>query len=466
MSEREAIDTESKSTGIAPESAGPGCEREARPTPGDGEGDGRADDRVSVRDLLALHDFRLLWLGQIISNFGDAVTGLATLFLVNELTGGDTTAIAAVAIAQAIPRMTIGLVAGVYVDRLDRKAIMIASDLIRALLVLGLVFVDSTDDLWLLFGLLFLVSTAGSFFMPARTAYIPLVVPSKGLLAANSLSQSSFVIAGVLGAAFAGWSVGTFGSYWQAFVADSLTFLASAALLSRVVTVSVGSADGDSSARAVLNEMLNGFRVLASSRILMGVLASMAVAMLGLGMVNVLIVPLVVNDLQVRETWFAVLQLAQSVSMVLSGALVAVLAARFKSTRIASVCLFCVGVAVALVAGVSSVAGLIVVLFAVGWFMTPLQASLMTLLQNNVVDAMRGRAGAALSMAAQTASVVSMAGAGVLSDAIGPRNVFLLGGAITAAAGVLSAVIFHGQDEMPQSAGPGGEIPRQRPAAE
>ncbi|MFN2251646.1 MAG: MFS transporter [Anaerolineae bacterium] len=176
--------------------------------------------------------------------------------------------------------------------------------------------------------------------------------------------------------------------------------------------------------------------------------------------------PLVVNDLQVRETWFAVLQLAQSVSMVLSGALVAVLAARFKSTRIASVCLFCVGVAVALVAGVSSVAGLIVVLFAVGWFMTPLQASLMTLLQNNVVDAMRGRAGAALSMAAQTASVVSMAGAGVLSDAIGPRNVFLLGGAITAAAGVLSAVIFHGQDEMPQSAGPGGEIPRQRPAAE
>jgi predicted MFS family arabinose efflux permease len=285
--------------------------------------------------------------------------------------------------------------------------------------------------------------------MPARTAYIPLIVPERALLAANSLSQTGLIIAGVAGAAFAGWVIASFGTYWPAFVADALTFWISALLISRVVTPSGGAGEGRSTAGAVVGEMKEGFRVLISSRVLIGVLASMAVTMLGLGMVRILLVPLVVNDLGVSEAWFAAIQFAQSASMVMSGALLAVLAARFRATRIVIVALVCTGVAVALVSQVSNLAGLIVILFGIGWFMTPLQSSLMTLLQSNVADALRGRAGSALNMSSQTANVVSMAGAGMLADAVGARNVFLLGGAITVLAGAIAAVIFRGQPDRP-----------------
>jgi sugar phosphate permease len=192
--------------------------------------------------------------------------------------------------------------------------------------------------------------------------------------------------------------------------------------------------------------MIEGFAAIASSRVLVGVLTGMAVTMLGLGMVNVLLVPMVINDLGLPETWFGAIELAQVSSMVLSGALLAVLAARFKPTNIVSVALIGAGVCVGALAGVGSVWGLMAVLFSVGWFVTPLQASVVSLLQSNVVDEMRGRAGAALSTASQTASVVSMAMAGILADAIGVRGVFLLGGAISIAAGLVSAAIFRGQD--------------------
>jgi hypothetical protein len=123
----------------------------------------------------------------------------------------------------------------------------------------------------------------------------------------------------------------------------------------------------------------------------------MGVTMLGLGAVNVLLVPFVVNQLQVTETWFAALEGSQTLSMVLSGALVAGLASKFKATNIVSVGLGLLGIAIGALSLVTGVWGLMAILFLVGWVMTPLQASLVTLIQTEVVDDLRGRASAALS---------------------------------------------------------------------
>ena len=92
---------------------------------------------AGLKDLLKNHNFRLSgW--EIVSDFGDSLTMLALLILVNQVTGS-AAAIATMMIVLAVPQVTVGLVAGVYVDRLDRKLIMIISDLLRGSLVLGFV---------------------------------------------------------------------------------------------------------------------------------------------------------------------------------------------------------------------------------------------------------------------------------------------------------------------------------------
>src|SRR5438477_11964422 len=85
--------------------------------------------------VLRYADFRRLWGGQVISNIGDSFTMMAQLFLVNRLTGS-TLALAGMAIAIALPQLIFGMLAGVFVDRLDRRKLMIGADVARALLVL------------------------------------------------------------------------------------------------------------------------------------------------------------------------------------------------------------------------------------------------------------------------------------------------------------------------------------------
>lgn len=97
---------------------------------------------LSARDVLRIPDFRRLWAAQGISDVGDGLTMLTLMLLVNHLTQS-TMALAALAIVLAIPPPTIGFVAGTYADRWDRRRIMLVSDSLRAVAVLGFVLVDS-----------------------------------------------------------------------------------------------------------------------------------------------------------------------------------------------------------------------------------------------------------------------------------------------------------------------------------
>lgn len=420
--------------------------------------------KIGMKDVLKIRDFRLLWLGQIISNFGDSLTGLAVLLLINELTGGSAKAIALGAIVQAVPQLIFGLLAGVYVDRMDRKRIMIAADILRGVTVLALTLVVSADQLWLLYTIGFIQATISAFFAPSRTAYMALIVPKDGLLSANSLSQTSRIIASVGGVAIAGALIGALEVYWPVFVLDSLTFFISAIFITQILTKSrLTETEASGGASAVLNQLKAGLNLVFSSRLLSGTVVAMGVSMLGLGAVNVLLVPFVVNDLQIPEAWFAALEGSQTLSMVLSGALVAALAARFKPTNIVSVGLALLGAAIGVISIASNVWGLMLIFFVLGWFLTPVQASLVTLIQTHVTDDVRGRASAALNTMMQASNVTSMALAGSMADWIGVRQVFFLCGLITAMAGLASAWVFRGYGEETAEFMPAVEPVRNQP---
>jgi MFS family permease len=240
-----------------------------------------------ARDLLRLPAYRTIWLAQLVSDVGDGLTNIALLLLVNALTGS-TTAIAAMAIALAIPPLTIGLVAGTYVDRWDRRRIMLASDLLRSVLVLGFAVVGSAGQLPLLYVIAFVQASIGTFFNPARGALIPRIVPTDGLLVANSVSQATRVIAGVGGTALAGGLIGLAGVFWPAFVLDGASFLVSFLLVSRLpAAIGVMEAAGRSAGAMGLRTSLGeGLRVVTSSRVLWVTMASLSLAMLGLGAIT------------------------------------------------------------------------------------------------------------------------------------------------------------------------------------
>jgi MFS transporter, DHA3 family, macrolide efflux protein len=420
---------------------------------------------LGARDVLRLPAYRRLWLGQLVSEAGDGLTNLALLLLVNHLTGS-TAAIAAMAIVLAIPPLTIGLFAGAYVDRADRRRIMLASDLLRAATVLGFVFVGSAENLWLLLILAFVQSSVGTFFTPARGAVIPKVVPTEGLLAANSVAQATRVVAGVVGAGLAGLLIGMLGVFWPAFVLDALSFLASLVLILGL-PAAVGRIDGSpagsaTSAAAVPSQtgigasLKLGLSRVAHSRLLSTTILSLAVVMLGLGAVNVLFVPLLIRVLEVSPAWFGPVDIAQSASMILAAGMVGSIAARVRPTTIVTVGLVGIAILIALTGVVTAIWQVLLLMFLVGWFVSPLQAAVVTMLQVNVADAERGRVMSVLNAAISAATILSMAFAGIAGDIVGVRNVFLLAGGIVAVAAVISLVGFRGT--VPGRAVDGGQL--------
>jgi MFS family permease len=399
---------------------------------------------MGVRDILRIRDYRMLISGQAISDIGDGITFLLLLLVINELTGS-TSMLALMAIAEAVPQFTVGLMAGVYVDRWNRRSVMLAADLLRAVIVMAFAVVSVVGFVPLLYVLGFAQSSISTFFRPARGAMLPRIVPAEGLPAANSLAQASQVLGAVIGAGIAGLIFSAFGSGVIGFAIDALTFVVSFAFISRIGSA-VGRIPAESRAeqRDMRRSLAEGIAIVRGSRLLAGSLIAAAVSMLGLGAVNVLFVPLIVNDLQVDPAWMAGIEFAQTAAMIMAAGVVALLVRRFAPTTIITAGLAGIGVCIGLMSGVTAVWQVIALLFVVGWMVTPLQAMLQTIVQTASTDATRGRVVSILQASLSTASVVSMAIGGVLGDLIGIRAVYLAAAALVVLAAGVSFVLFRG----------------------
>lgn len=414
---------------------------------------------MGVRDVLRIPSYRNLFAGQAISDIGDGITILLLLLVIMELTGS-MTALALMAIAEAVPHFTVGLVAGVYVDRWNRRTVMLAADLLRAGIVLSFAFVAAAGIVPLLYLLAFAQSSVSTFFRPARGALLPHIVPAEGLPAANSLAQASQVIGSVIGAGFAGLIFGTFGSGSLGFAIDAATFLVSFVFISRIASSAgriVTSEHADAKDQHVIRSLQEGLAIVRGSRALSGSLIAAAVTMLGLGAVNVLFVPLITLDLKVEATWMAGIEFAQTAGMILAAGIVAFLARRLAPTTIITLGLAGIGACIGLMAGVNAVWQVMLLLFVVGWMVTPLQAMLQTIVQTVAADATRGRVVSLLQASLSTASVVSMAIGGVLGDLIGIRGVYLAAAGIVLLAAVISWVLFRGVSGRPVPASAAAE---------
>jgi MFS family permease len=176
--------------------------------------------------------FRLLWLGQVVSQMGDWFDTIAVYTLALQLTGS-TRSVALIMVARFLPSVVMGPLSGVVADRFSRRSVMIASDLLRAVVVLGFLFIRRPDQMWLVYVLTVLQLAFSAFFEPAKTAAIPSIVSDRELLPANAISSVTWSVMLTMGAAIGGVVTGWFGTN-AAFVLDSLTFVASALLIMQV----------------------------------------------------------------------------------------------------------------------------------------------------------------------------------------------------------------------------------------
>jgi MFS family permease len=165
----------------------------------------------------------------LVSTLGDFFLGIALPFYVYEQTGS-VLAMGALAAAGALPRLLLGSVAGVFIDRWDRRRTMIAADLARAALLLMLLAVSGADRVWLVYAVAFCQAALSVFFEPARSALLPHAVPADDLPAANALSATSRTAARLVGPVLGGALVAVFGLP-GVVVLDSVSFLVSALMV-------------------------------------------------------------------------------------------------------------------------------------------------------------------------------------------------------------------------------------------
>lgn len=171
-------------------------------------------------------NFRLLYIAQTISQLGDWFNTVAVYALLLDLTGS-ATAVAWMLIVQMLPIALVGPVAGVVVDRLNRRRIMMAADVVRGCLIFGLLLVRRADQIWIAYAVTALTVSAQAFFEPARTSTIPNVTSKDELLPANALSSATWSAMLAIGASIGGLVTAAFGRN-VAFVVNALSFFTSA----------------------------------------------------------------------------------------------------------------------------------------------------------------------------------------------------------------------------------------------
>ncbi|MBG7609301.1 MAG: MFS transporter [Anaerolineae bacterium] len=210
-------------------------------------------------------NFRNLWIGQIISLLGDWFNLIASASLIATLTQSGL-AIGGLFVVRMLAPFLVSPIAGVMIDRYDRKNLLIISDIARGITVLGFLFVRSPEQVWILYVLSAVQMGFSGFFFPARNAILPDIVSPQALGTANTLSTSTWSVMLALGAALGGAAASQWGIY-PSFVIDGFTFFLSAWFVYRLkIPVDRDTESINQGIREALEEYLYGLRYLLSHR--------------------------------------------------------------------------------------------------------------------------------------------------------------------------------------------------------
>jgi CRP-like cAMP-binding protein/sugar phosphate permease len=381
-------------------------------------------------------DFRFLWSAQLVSTIGSSLTDLAAGILIFQRTNS-ALAVGLMLMATAVPSLIVGLVAGVFVDRFDRKKIMIVSDLLRAAIVVSIPFLVQIDIL-LLYVAVILASSVKQFFDPAEQSVLPDVASEEELSAANAFLSISSFGSTAIGFAAAGFLAST-GDIALAFYADAVTFLISAACV-LAVRVQPMVVDEVTSVRAVVRNLRAGVSMLFGTPILRSTLIVFAPVLFAFGLWNVLLLPFAVETLGGSEFEYGLQEGLTSLGFVAGSLLMAKYIDRLPEGTWMVISFTIMGIVGILYGLASNIWVAIALVMISGFAQPPSSIARALILQRNTPREYRGRVFSAFFVSRDVLFLLGMATAG-LADVIDIRLLIVVASSILLVAAMLAQVM-------------------------
>lgn len=371
-------------------------------------------------------NWQLYWLATSVSVVGDSFFDITImLWVVTDVARGRSWAPAAasgVLLAAAVPYLLVGPAAGVYVDRWNRRRIMLTADacrmaLIASLLILPVIShsITAAVQLAIIYSVLATESCFAQFFNPCRLAVLGLVVSSPELPRASGQIQAAIGLANVVGPPLAGAALFAAGVQW-ALIIDAASFAASFLAIRRVRLASWGSSMPGAGHANFRAEFREGLRFFAANRIVLTVCAAVTIATIGTGALNSVEVFFVTRNLHSAASWLGYIFAAYGIGSIIGNLLAGKLAARGGTSRLFSLSMVGAGLTLVAFSRTTSFPPAAVIMAACGITIGVANALCAPLILAATPQHLIGRMSAVFNPVQQLASIASIAAAGLLAS--------------------------------------------------
>jgi len=407
---------------------------------------------LSFREVLKIRAVRRLWLAQLVSIFGDFLAVFAVFSVVTFQLHGTATQVSMILVAYLLPLAVFSPLAGVFVDKWNVKWTMIASDVIRGVLILGLVVLRDLNAIYAIF---FLLSTVSSLFVPAQSVAVRALTPMAGLMAVNALMSQAIQGSQIISPSIAALLVSWVGAN-SCFLFDSLSFFFSAAMIAGLV-IERAPSPTTQAARSVLSSMREGMAFIFGHAAISFVIISMTAGMFGVRCFGALLSIYVRDILRAKVSLFGILSSLIGIGMITGTQILHRFARKISAGHLVIYGLAGMGFAVlftALFGRVSTtVIGMLGLGFGTAFIMIPAQ----TLLQQETPHELLGRVSSSLMSLLAMSQVLAMFVAGPVAQLIGIRNLYFGSAALLVGIGIVG----FGRLRNPATATNAAEIPVQ-----
>jgi len=403
--------------------------------------------------VLRRRDFALLWFGGLISMTGDWLLLAALPFYVYSRTGS-TIATALIITAELLPNFLLTTFAGVYVDRWDRKRVMVITSFASGLAVAGLLTIDAFGVLPVALIVVGTQAALSTLFGPAENALLPRLVEADELVTANALNSLNNSLARLIGAPLGGLTL----ALWDidgVAVIDAATFVVGAALIAAIRAPGRAEVSAEPPAAHFWREWREGLSLIIRTRAILALFVVVLLMNFGGVMTDPLFAAFIRDVVGAGPAIFGVVLTARAVGGMLGGLVASRLSRRHPTVDLLAAACIVAGAMQLVQFNVPLLPVVLVTSFLLGIPAVTSSAAIQTLLQERVPDAYRGRVFGSLSTMVALICLVSVLGfGGALASVVGIVPVLSLSAAITASAGVFARVTLgESHRAMPDSAG-------------
>jgi len=341
----------------------------------------------TLKTILQHKPFRTLWMAQFVSIFGDFLALFAVINYITFKLHGNPGQVTSMMIYYMLPMAFITPVAGVFVDHWNVKRLMIASDLIRAGLILGLVFAHSVGQIS---AILFAISVVSSFFMPAQSVTVRTIIPMQGLLAANALMSQAFYVVRLASPLIATTLVSLL-TEKSCYYLDAASFAFSAAMISRLTINRPARAQSEKTVKSLTQDFLAGNGFIFTHAGLAFVFIAMATAMFVMSCFTPLISIYIRDSLSAGTKLFGFISSMVGVGLIISTMLVTRLVKSRSKAHVVLSGLLLLGTGAALLGGFHNIPMATLSTFTIGFAIAFVIVPAQTLYQQETPHEMVGR---------------------------------------------------------------------------